>query len=110
MVPSARLIWLVASVGFPSALVLGLFPSARLPAILAMALLVMIAIIDALLRDRALAGLRVQLPDLVRAVEGRDVVLAVLIHNPEAQPRSLRLAILFPAGLSSPFDEQLVRL
>lgn len=110
MVPSPRLIWLVAAVGFPAALALGLYPPGRIAEISAMAIVMLVAIVDALLRDRALAGLRVQLPDLVRAVESRDVVLAILIHNPGAQPRTLRLAIPFPAGLSSPFDEQLVGL
>ena len=110
MVPSPYLIWAVAAVGFPATLALALFPGARLPAILAMVVLVLAAILDALLKDRALAGLRVQLPELVRAVEGREVILPVLIHNSESKARTLRLALVFPEGLSSAFEEQLVRL
>jgi len=109
MVPSPRLIWAVAAVGFPAALALGLFPAARVPAMLAMALLAVFVFIDALVRARSLAGLRVQLPDLIRAVESREVILPILIHNPEAQPRSLKLALARPEGLSSTFEEQLVR-
>ena len=55
MVPSPRLIWAVAGVGFPATLALALFPAARIPAIVAMSVLVLLALIDALHRnDRAL--------------------------------------------------------
>lgn len=110
MVPSPRLIWLVAAVGFPAALALALFPSARIPAVLAMAVPSAAAVVDVFLRGRALAGLRVQLPELIRAVESREVVLSILIHNPGGQPRSLKLALLFPDGISSSEEEEWVRL
>ena len=42
--------------------------------------------------------------------KAREVILPVVIHNPDAKPRSLRLALAFPEGLSSVFEEQLVRL
>jgi uncharacterized protein (DUF58 family) len=105
------LIWVVAAVGFPAALALGLFPAAaRAPALMAMAIPVLAATIDALLRNRALAGLRVQLPDLVRAVEGREVSLQILIRNSGGKPRAVRLSLALPEGLSSELEEQLVRL
>ena len=110
MVPSPLLIWVVAAVGFPAALALGLFPAARVPAILAIALVVVVAIVDASIRKRSLAGLRVQFPDLVRAVEGREVSLQILIRNSGGKARFLRLALALPEGLSSEVEEQLVRL
>jgi uncharacterized protein (DUF58 family) len=110
MVPTPRLIWAVAAVGFPATLALALFPVARVPAIATMAVLVLLAFIDALHRNDALSGLRVQLPELVRGVEGREVILPVLIHNAEAKPRSLRLALAFPDGVSSASEEKLIRL
>ncbi len=111
MVPSARLIWLVVLVGFPAAVAAGVAPELLLP---------MIAIIASshrccrrstpLMRKRALAGLRVETPDLARFFKDREAEIRVRIHNPSKQARRVRIGIPSPAGLEATDEERLVDL
>lgn len=110
IVPSARLIWTVAGVGFPAAVAGALFPAARIAAAAAIAAVMILALIDALLRDRVLAGIRVELPDLARLIQDRTAAIRVRIHNPRAAALQIRIGIAAPAGTEAAWEEQQVTL
>ena len=81
IVPSRRLIWLVGLLGFPALVVEAVLPQARGAAAMLIAVLFLVTIADALLRARALADLKIELPELLRLVQGRDAQVPVTIHN-----------------------------
>jgi uncharacterized protein (DUF58 family) len=111
MVPSSRLIWIVTLLGFPAAVGAGLFPAARPAAYAVLAGVVLLACIDALLRSRALAGLRVELlPALLRLAQDRDAQLRVRVHNEKLKGRTVRVGLVAPEGIEAALEEQEVRL
>jgi uncharacterized protein (DUF58 family) len=110
VIPSARLIWLVIGAGFPAALTWGLFPAAKLPALLAIGLIAAGAFFDALRKDKALAGIRVEFPPIARAIEGRDVILPIVIRNANGNARSIRLGFVAPDGVRTGAEERSMAL
>jgi uncharacterized protein (DUF58 family) len=97
-------------VGFPAALGAALFPAQRLAAFAALGAIPALAFIDALLRNRQLDGLRVELPPIVRLVQDREGAVRVRIHNPHARALELRIGIPAPDGLEAAWEEQRVAL
>lgn len=110
MVPSARLIWIFALLGFPAAVAAGLEPQLLIPMIAIIGLLVSFAIADALMRHRALAGIRVETPALVRLFKDREAEIRIRIHNPSKYARRLRIGIAAPEGLRTSDEERTVDL
>jgi len=107
MIPSARMIWVVAAVGFPAA-VAALAPEARLAAGVCLFLLAVIVGGDALMRDRALRGIRVELPELVRMFKERPAEIVVRVHNSSAT--RIRVGVMVPEGIAAEFEETDVEL
>lgn len=110
LVPSARLIWMFAAVGFPAAVAGALFPAARIAAAGAIAAVIILAFIDAILRDRSLAGIHVELPDLARLIQDRSAIVRVRIHNPRATALPIRLGLAAPEGVEAEWEDQQVIL
>jgi uncharacterized protein (DUF58 family) len=110
MVPSARLIWLVGAAGFPAAIFAALIPSTRWSAIAAICLVAILAIVDALLRARSLAGISVILPEMARFYKDREGQIRVRIVNPNRRARRLRVGLVAPEGIETPSEEQIVDL
>ncbi|MGD1090464.1 MAG: DUF58 domain-containing protein [Bryobacteraceae bacterium] len=110
MVPSARMIWLVAAVGFPAAVVAALWPAARPVAFAAIVVLAIAIIADAALRKRALSGIRVELPGLVRFFKDRDAEIRIRIVNESGQSRHLRFGIIAPEGIETASEDQFVQM
>jgi uncharacterized protein (DUF58 family) len=106
MVPSARLIWAVALIGFPAAVLTG--SSALGIAILAA--VVAAAVADAALRGRALHGIRVQTPELMRSFKDRAGEIRLRVENPSRRARRIRVGIAAPEGIESGDEEQVVDL
>jgi uncharacterized protein (DUF58 family) len=104
IVPSARLIWLVALIGFPAA-VIGGVPGRAIVATLAI-----VAAADAAMRKRALSGIGVVAPELVRAFKDRGGQIAVRVENPSKRARRIRVGIAAPQGIESADEEQVVDL
>jgi uncharacterized protein (DUF58 family) len=101
----------VTMVGFPASVAAGLFPQARFAALAVMAAVVVIACIDALLRSRGLAGLRVELlPALMRMAQDREGEIRVRIHNQRSQARVVKVGLIAPDGIEAAVEEQEVRL
>jgi uncharacterized protein (DUF58 family) len=108
MIPSSRMIWMVALVGFPAATLAALAPSTRLIAAVCMAVVVVVIAIDAWLRDRALAGVRLELPALVRMFKDRLGEIRVLVHSESAG--QVRIGVAVPDGIQADFEEANVAL
>ena len=97
MVPSSRMIWVVALVGFPAATLAALSPEARVGAIVFLAVLASVIAGDAFMRSRALNGVRVELPPLVRIFKDRSAQIAVRVHRGSA--RRVRIGVVVPEGI-----------
>lgn len=110
MIPSARLIWIVALVGFPAATLAALSPEARIAAAICLAVVAIVIVGDALLRDRALNGIRVELPPLVRMFKDRSSDIRVRVHNASKTARRIRVGMVIPDGLAAESEEQDVDL
>jgi uncharacterized protein (DUF58 family) len=118
IIPSARLIWLTALVGFPAMVLEALAPTSGgakegvYTGVLAGALLVAIvlcAFADAMLRSHAIDGITIELPPLLRLVQGRDAQIPVMIHN-SSRTRRLRIGFAMPDGVEVEPEQQMVDL
>jgi uncharacterized protein (DUF58 family) len=110
IVPSPRLIWLAAVVGFPTVVVEAVIPQARGAAVMLIAVILIAAVVDALLRRRALADLKIELPELLRLVQGREAHFPVTIHNGRNRGRRIRIGFAMPEGVEVQPEEQSIEV
>jgi uncharacterized protein (DUF58 family) len=103
------MIWLVAAVGFPAAVAAALWPAARSIAFAAIFLLATVVIIDAALRRRALSGVRVELPELVRLFKDRETEIRVRMVNDSGQALRVRFGMIAPEGIETTAEDQYVQ-
>jgi uncharacterized protein (DUF58 family) len=108
MIPSSRMIWVVALVGFPAATVAALSPEARVASLICLMVVAGIIFGDALMRGRALEGIRVELPPLVRMFKDRTAEIRVLVHTVSAS--RVRVGVLVPEGIHADAEETDVEL
>jgi uncharacterized protein (DUF58 family) len=101
MIPSSRMIWVVAVVGFPAAIVAALSPSARMAAGVCLVVVGAVILMDAVRRERALLGIRVELPALVRMFKDRTAEIRVRVSN----STRIRVGVVVPEGISAEFEE-----
>jgi len=73
-------------------------------------LIVAAALIDLALRARALQGIRVETPELVRMFKDRDAEMVVRVFNRDRTARRVRIGIAAPSGLETPEEERSVQL
>jgi len=97
MIPSSRMIWAVAAVGFPAATLAALSPEARVAALVCLLVVGVVIICDGLMRARALDGVRVELPALVRMFKDRSAQIPVRVHRGSA--RRVRIGVVVPEGI-----------
>ncbi len=110
IVPSSRLLFWVAAAVVPVAAAAGAVPEALPVAAAALGVFLAAVAADAALASRALAGVRVELPPLVRLAQDRDGTIDVRILREGPRPRRLRLALPLPPGISSPADDLVTEL
>src|ERR1035437_6738319 len=108
MIPSARMIWIIAMVGFPAATLAALWPEGRLAAGVCLGGLAVVIAGDALRRESALQGIRVELPELVRMFKDRPAEIRVRVHNVSAG--RIRVGVLVPDGIQAESEETDVEL
>jgi uncharacterized protein (DUF58 family) len=101
VIPSSRMIWVVAAVGFPAATVAALSPGARLVSAVCLILLAVVIAVDGLIRDRALLGIRVELPTLVRMFKDRTQEIRVRVYNASR----VRIGVVVPEGIHVDSEE-----
>lgn len=110
MVPSARLIWLVAAIGFPAAIVAAVLPGERRIAVAAICLIALLAVIDALVRSRSLDGISMVTPEFARFYKDREGRIVIRILNRSRRARCVRVGLVAPEGIETPSEEQVVDL
>ncbi len=102
------MIWLVAVVGFPAAVVAGLSTDMRAWALLA--LIVVGAAVDAMLRERALDGIRIETPELARFFKDRDGEIRVRVYNSGLKARKIRVGLVAPEGIEAAGEDVMLGL
>jgi uncharacterized protein (DUF58 family) len=109
IVPRSRLLFWIAAVALPFSVIAATVPGMLgLSAVLVGGLLA-VAIADALMARGRLAGLRVELPALVRLQKDRPGALTVRLHHAAAEERCVRLGLAFPRTIDAE-DERTVLL
>jgi uncharacterized protein (DUF58 family) len=104
-VPRFRLLAWSAAVFMPLSLVLALLADLRPLALGASVLLIGLAGFDALASKDRLAGINVELPDVVRLSKGRQGDLVVRIENEGVRIKRLRIGLGFPREIFSESNE-----
>jgi len=110
IVPRQRLIFWVAVIVLPFALVGAVEPGAAVVSALAISGLLLLALFDALGAWNRLAGISVSLPPLARMSRDRPSKLEVRIRNERQQSRDLRLGLPLPREIQCPNEELQLRL
>jgi len=106
MVPSSRLIWILAGVGFPASLAATVLPGAWA----VVGIVFVAALIDALMRKRVVAGIGVELPPLLRLAQGRPTEIPVRISNAGRKQRRIRVALCVPRQMQAEPEDQWLEL
>ncbi len=101
IVPRARLLVSVALILLPCSVIGALVPDLAVPCIAIAALFAAIAAADALLARSALAGIRVEPPDVLRLVAERPAEIPLKLTNSTSPPKSLRIGLSLPAEIPS---------
>jgi uncharacterized protein (DUF58 family) len=110
IVPHSRLLFWVAVLVVPSAALAGLTPSSLWILILLLTAFGTVAAFDALAARRALAGIAVQLPQVVRLSKDRPGKIELHVRNERRRACRLRLGLHLPSPIYSPRDEMLAQL
>ena len=104
IVPRTKLLFWVALVVLPFALLAAVAPAVGWLALLLISGLLLVVIGDALVGSRRLRGLSLELPAVVRMSKDREAKLEWRIRNPRQQKLVLRLALAWPPEIR-PTDE-----
>lgn len=110
IVPRTRLLLWVAVIVLPFSLLGAFEPLAAAFAWAAIALLFAVAVADALLSRKRIAGFGIEVQPVTRMSKGREGRLEVRIRNSSLKPARIRLALALPPELSSPQDDLTVEL
>ncbi len=104
MVPRNRLLFWVAMV-LPFAAVGMMVSSMTAVSLALMAMLMIVASVDAVLARGQLHGIHVELPPVVRLSKDREKPILLLIHNELMKSRGLRVGLPFPKEIHSPHED-----
>lgn len=110
IVPRTRLLLWISLIVLPFAAAGATIPGAFLVSATLIGALFAAVIVDALLARGQLAGLRVQLPELVRLQKDRPGVLELRIYNQTLASRVLRIGLAFPREIATETDDRTVAL
>lgn len=105
IVPSSRMLFWVAAIVLPFALVAAVAPTAASVALLFIGALLVAAIADAIGARKNLAGIGLQLPPVVRMSKNRETRLELRIHNQQQRPGALRIGLAWPREFQTPIGE-----
>jgi len=105
IVPRDRLLWTVAVVALPLAVLAALWPVLGGVAMALAAGVFLMAALDAVLGIGVLAGIEVGPAPPVRLTRGRAGEVSLPFRNSSGRSRELRFGLAFPARLSSPAEE-----
>ena len=110
IVPRTRLILWVSLIVLPFAAVGATLPGALPLSIVLIGGLAALAVFDAIRSRGALAGIRIELPPLVRLQKDNAGEIEVSLHNESMAARSVRLGFALPREIVSPTDDRIAAL
>ena len=110
IVPRTRLILWVALVVLPFAALAGTMPSALGISAFAIGALFTLVLADAFLASSRVAGIRVELPELVRLQKDHPGTFDVRVHNDSQTARAIRIGLTFPDEISVADETQTTAL
>jgi uncharacterized protein (DUF58 family) len=105
IVPSSRLLFWVAGITLPAALLAAASPASAPLAILLAGGLGIAAIGDAWVARRSLTGIGIELPAVARMSKDRQSTLVMRIRNQEQRGRALRVALAWPREIPPAIEE-----
>jgi uncharacterized protein (DUF58 family) len=106
IVPRNRLLFWVAAVLLPFALLAAIAPDAAPISIAFVVTLGVVVAADAAAARRSLAGIGIELPAVVRMSKDREAKLEMRIRNEQRRQRLLRVALDLPPEIRASTDEQ----
>ena len=110
IVPKFRLLFWAGIVFLPFATLFTVMPQSAMVSGGMIVLMLILAIGDALLAFGRLAGIRVELPEVVRLSKDREGEIELRIRNERMKVRQLRIGLAFPGEIYSPNREITTRL
>jgi uncharacterized protein (DUF58 family) len=110
LVPESRLLFWFAVVALPFSVLGALYPVAGPFAVVLIAGLLVLALVDAAVSYGRLDGIRVQLPEVLRLSKDRAGSIEVTLKNELKKPLRLRLGLALPRELASPHEDATVLL
>ena len=110
MVPSTRLLWLVAAIAFPAAVFGALAPGWELVAWWIGMACVAMALLDATLGRVSLNGISTLQTDVAHLYKDRPATILTKIDNQSGKPRHVRMALDLPLSFEAKYEELRVEL
>jgi uncharacterized protein (DUF58 family) len=105
IIPRNRLLLWFAIVVLPFSLLGAVEPGAASISLVAIGGLIALALADAVGSRASLAGISLQLPEVVRMSKDHEAKLEVRIRNERRRPKTLRLSLALPRELGSPQED-----
>jgi len=99
--PRSRLLFWVAAIVLPFALLAGVAPASTVACLLLIGVFALLVIADSFGGIKNLAGIRVALPEIVRMSKGREARVELRIQNERRQKRNLRVALAWPREIQA---------
>lgn len=106
IVPRTRLLLWISLIVLPFAAVGATVPGALAISALFIGGLLVAALIDLVLARGQFAGVRVQLPEIVRLQKDRPGLIEVRVHNETLAARLLRIGFAFPAEIAAETNDR----
>ena len=106
IVPSSRLLFWVAAIVLPFALLAAVAPATAMISCLLIGVFFLAAIIDAVGGRQGLEGIKMELPAIVRMSKDREAKFELRIFNPQQQKKKIRVALAWPSHIR-PANEEL---
>jgi uncharacterized protein (DUF58 family) len=110
IVPRTRLLFWVAAIVLPFALIAAVEPAVAVICLLLVGLLAVAAAADAVGARNSLGGISVELPPIARMSKDREAKLELRIRNVSQRARQLRVALPLPREIASEWEEMDVKL
>ncbi|MBI5395554.1 MAG: DUF58 domain-containing protein [Verrucomicrobia bacterium] len=110
IVPRSRLLLWVAVIVVPFAAMAGAMPETWTLAVVFIAALAALALLDAALAAGRLNGIAVELPALTRLTKDREGEVELRVRNDSQNAREVRLGLAWPEEIASPDDDRVALL
>jgi len=105
IVPRSRLLFWVAAIVLPFALIGAVAPATASGSLIFIAAFFLVAVADAIGARKSLAGIGIELPAVARMSKDREAKLELRIRNERQQQKKMRVALAFPREIQTDNEE-----